>query len=305
MTLPRPIRGIIPPVLTPLSDRDSLDSAAFDRLLEHLITGGSSALFILGSTGEAPGLSHRLRREVIDRACAHAAQRIPILVGITDTSFVESLRAAEYAAKAGSSAVVLSPPFYYTLSQSAFLGYLERIVPLLPLPLYLYNIPSLTKIAISPETVKIAAGMPNVYGLKDSSGDRAYFRACKEAAAGRPDFALLGGVEEILADLVGEGAHGGVCGGANLFPRLYVQLYEAAARGNRETVQRLQRIVMAISGGVYTVGESGSSYLRGLKTALSVLGIGNGLMAEPYRSLTQSDREHLGRVLSEVQALLN
>jgi len=305
MTLPRPIRGIIPPVLTPLSDRDTLDAAAFDRLLEHLITGGSSALFILGSTGEAPGLSHRLRREVIDRACAHAAQRIPILVGITDTSFVESLRAAEYAAKAGSSALVLSPPFYYTLSQSAFLGYLERIVPLLPLPLYLYNMPNFTKIAISPETVKVAAGMPNVYGLKDSSGDRTYFRACREAAAARPDFALLGGVEEILAELVGEGAHGGVCGGANLFPRLYVQLYEAAARRDCETTQRLHRIVMAISGGVYTVGESGSSYLRGLKTAASVLGIGNGFMAEPYQSLTQADREHLGGVLSEVRKLLD
>ena len=305
MTLPRPIRGIIPPVLTPLSDRDTLDAAAFDRLLEHLITGGSSALFILGSTGEAPGLSYRLRREVIDRACASAAQCVPILVGITDTSFMESVRAAEYAARAGASAVVLSPPFYYTLSQSAFLGYLERILPLLPLPLYLYNMPSLTKIVISPETVKIAAGMPNVYGLKDSSGDRAYFRACKEAAAARPDFALLGGVEEILAELVGEGAHGGVCGGANLFPRLYVQLYEAAAGGDCETIQHLQRIVMAISGGVYTVGESGSSYLRGLKTAVSVLGIGNGFMAEPYQSLTDSDREHLGRVLSEVQMLLN
>ena len=62
---------------------------------------------------------------------------------------------------------------------------------------------------------------------------------------------------------------------------------------------------MAISGGVYTVGESGSSYLRGLKTAVSVLGIGNGFMAEPYQSLTENDREHLGRVLSEVQTLLN
>src|SRR5215471_18020142 len=305
MTLPRPIRGIIPPVLTLLSDRDTLDAAAFDRLLEHLITGGSSALFILGSTGEAPGLSYRLRREVIDHACAVAGDRLPVLVGITDTSFIESVSAAEHAAKAGASALVLSPPFYYTLSQSAFLGYLERIVPLLPLPLYLYNMPSYTKIMIAPETVKAAAAIPNIYGLKDSSGDRAYFRACKEAASGRSDFALLGGVEEILAELVGEGAHGGVCGGANLFPRLYVQLYEAAAGGDCEKIQRLQRIVMAIRGGVYTVGESGSSYLRGLKTAVSVLGIGNGLMAEPYQSLTESDREHLGRVLSEVQTLLN
>jgi 2-dehydro-3-deoxy-D-pentonate aldolase len=304
MTLPRPIRGIIPPVLTPLLSRDTLDAAAFERLLEHLVTGGASALFILGSTGEAPGLSYRLRREVIDRACAATGTRIPILVGITDTAFVESVTAAEYAANAGASALVLSAPFYYTLSQSAFRGYLERLAPLLPLPLYLYNMPSYTKFVISPETVAFAASIPNIYGLKDSSADRAYFRACQRAAAGRADFALLGGVEEILAEMVGEGAHGGVCGGANLYPRLYVQLYEAAARGDRATVDRLQKIVMTISAGVYTIGESGSSYLRGLKTALSVLGIGNGLMAEPYQPLTEADREQLGRLLCEVQALL-
>ena len=305
MTLPRPIRGIIPPVLTPLLDRDTLDAAAFERLLEHLATGGASALFILGSTGEAPSLSHRLRREVIRQACTLARTRVPILVGITDTAFVESLAAAEYAAKSGASGLVLSPPFYYTLSQSAFLGYLERLTPLLPLPLYLYNMPDLTRLVIAPETLQVASNFPNVYGLKDSSGDRVYFRECKAAVAGRPDFALLGGVEEILAELVAEeGAHGGVCGGANLYPRLYVELYEAAARGDRESVDRLQTIVLAISAGVYRTGDSGSSYLRGLKTAMSILGIGNGVMAEPYQPLTAEEREKVGRALVGVQRLL-
>lgn len=304
MTLPRPIRGIIPPVLTPLASQDALDAPAFDSLLERLIAGGSSALFILGSTGEAPGLSYRLRREVVERACATAAGRNPILVGITDTAFVESVNAAEHAAKCGASAVVLSPPYYYALSQGAFLGYLERLVPALPLPLYLYNMPSYTKIVIAPETVREAAGMPGIYGLKDSSGDPAYFRACQEAVRRRDDFALLVGVEEVLAELVAAGAHGGVCGGANLFPRLYVQLYEAAARGDRELVDRLQSIVVTISSNVYRIGEPGSSYLRGLKTAASVLGVGNGYMAEPYRALPPEDRKSLERTVVEVQRLL-
>jgi 4-hydroxy-tetrahydrodipicolinate synthase len=273
--------------------------------LEHLIAGGASALFILGSTGEAPGLSHRLHREVIDRACAVAADRTPILVGITDTAFVESVHAAEYAARKGASAVVLSPPFYYTLSQSAFLGYLERLTTLLPLPLYLYNMPSYTKLVIAPETVRAAAAIPGIYGLKDSSGDPDYFHACKKAAAARPDFALLVGVEEILVELVGQGAHGGICGGANLFPALYVQLYEAAVRGDRELVTCLQKIVMTISGSIYTIGDAGSSYLRGLKTAVSVLGIGDGCMAEPYEPLSANDRETLGRAVAEVRTLLS
>ena len=122
MKLERPLRGIIPPVLTPLANQDQLDAQAFDHLLNYLIEGGSSALFVLGSTGESPGLSERLRRDVIDRACTTVAQRVPVLVGITDTSFTDSLHLAEYAAKAGVSALVLSPPYYFNLSQTAFLG---------------------------------------------------------------------------------------------------------------------------------------------------------------------------------------
>ena len=240
MKLERPLRGIIPPVLTPLANQDQLDAEAFDHLLNYLIEGGSSALFVLGSTGESPGLSERLRRDVIDRACTTVAQRVPLLVGITDTSFTESLHLAEYAAKAGVSALVLSPPYYFNLSQSAFLGYLERLVPQLPLPVFLYNIPSLTKLMIAPETVRAASQMPNVVGLKDSSGSGDYFAKVQMLMADRPDFALLVGVEEILAEMTARGAHGGVCGGANLYPRLYVDLFEAAAKGDTERVRKLQ-----------------------------------------------------------------
>ena len=296
MNLPRPIRGIIPPVLTPLTGRDTLDAASFERLLIHMIRGGASALFVLGSTGESPGLSHKLRREAIDSACA-TVRDVPLLVGITDTAFTESVALAEYAARAGASALVLSPPCYFNLSQSAFLGYLERLAPQLPLPLYLYNIPHLTKLTIAPETVRAAAQIPNVYGLKDSSGDRAYFARVREAVADRPDFALLIGIEEMLAEMVGQGAHGAVCGGANLHPRLYVDLYEAAVRGDTATVEALQRSVMAISAGVYTVGEPESSYLRGLKCAASLLGFGNGLMAEPYFALREAERQSIREAL--------
>jgi dihydrodipicolinate synthase/N-acetylneuraminate lyase len=78
-------RGIIPPLVTPLRDRDTLDSAGLERLVEHLISGGVSGLFILGTTGEGPSLSYRLRRELIEKTCQLAKGRVPVLVGITDT----------------------------------------------------------------------------------------------------------------------------------------------------------------------------------------------------------------------------
>src|SRR5262245_20739945 len=112
-----PLRGIVPPVVTPLQDRDTLDAAGLERVLEHILAGGVSGLFILGTTGEGPCLSYRLRRQCIERACRQVRGRVPVLVGIKDTAFVESLALARHAAECGAAAVVAAPPYYLPLGQ--------------------------------------------------------------------------------------------------------------------------------------------------------------------------------------------
>ncbi len=103
--------GLIPPMITPMSSRDRLDVDGLGRLVEHLIQGGVHGLFVLGTTGEAPSLSHRLQQEVVSRTVEFVAGRRPVLVGITDTSFVETVRLAEHAHKVGAAGLVLSTPY--------------------------------------------------------------------------------------------------------------------------------------------------------------------------------------------------
>src|SRR5262249_52367562 len=153
---PIPLRGIIPPMITPLVDRDTLDAAGVDRLVEHLLAGGVHGIFILGTTGEAPSLSYRLRHELIARVCGPVAGRAAVLVGITDTSCVESVILANKAAAAGAQAVVLSAPYYFPAGQPELWEYIEDIAGELPLPVFLYNMPSHTKITFEPETVRRA-----------------------------------------------------------------------------------------------------------------------------------------------------
>ena len=95
-------------MVTPLRARDELDVAGSERLIEHIVNGGVSGLFILGTTGEGPSLSYRLRRELITLACRQVRGRVPVLVGITDTAFVESVNLARHAADAGADALVLA-----------------------------------------------------------------------------------------------------------------------------------------------------------------------------------------------------
>ena len=298
--LPRPLRGIIPPMVTPLSDYDNLDAAGLERLIEHILRGGVHGLFILGTTGEAPSLSYRLRQELIARTCRQVKGRVPVLVGITDTAFVESVRIAGLAAEAGAAAVVLAPPYYFAASQTELFTYLEHLVRQLPLPLFLYNQPSHTKVSFEVPTVRQAAELPGIVGLKDSSGNMLYFQRLLWLMADRPDFTLLMGPEELLGQSLLLGGHGGVSGGANLYPQLYVQLYEAARSRDLDRLAAGQQQIMEISSGIYGLAPSTSGYLQGLKCALSVLGICDDFLAEPFRRLDPPQR---ARIEQELHAL--
>ena len=119
--------GIIPPVLTPFDENGGLDAAGLEKVLERLIAGGVHGLFILGTTGEGPSLSHDLRRSLIRETNRITGGRLPILVGITDTSFDESVRMADFAAENGASALVVAPPYYHPTTQDDLLRYLEQL----------------------------------------------------------------------------------------------------------------------------------------------------------------------------------
>lgn len=296
-TLKKPMTGIIPPLVTPLLDNDKLDIDGLERLIERLIKGGVHGLFILGTTGEAQSISYRLRHEMIKETCRINAGRLPVLVCISDTSIVESIHLAHVGAECGASAVVSAPPYYFAPGQPELAEFYEDLIPQLPLPIFLYNMPSHTKVNFAPATIQCIARNPQVVGFKDSSANAVYFQSVMYAMKDRPDFAMLVGPEEITAECVLLGRHGGINGGANMFPELYVDLYNAALARDMETVSRLQPLVMQISSSIYTVGQHGSSYLKGLKCALSLLGVCDDFVAAPFHRFNAPEREKIRKAL--------
>ena len=272
-TLKKPMTGIIPPLVTPLLDNDKLDIDGLERLIERLIKGGVHGLFILGTTGEAQSISYRLRHEMIKETCRINAGRLPVLVCISDT------------------------PYYFAPGQPELAEFYEDLIPQLPLPIFLYNMPSHTKVNFAPATIQRIARNPQVVGFKDSSANAVYFQSVMYAMKDRPDFAMLVGPEEITAECVLLGGHGGINGGANMFPELYVDLYNAALARDMETVSRLQPLVMQISSSIYTVGQHGSSYLKGLKCALSLLGVCDDFVAAPFHRFNAPEREKIRKAL--------
>ena len=302
-TMQLPLKGIIPPLVTPLAARDQLDAAGFENLIEHVLRGGCSGLFVLGSTGEAPALSYALRLEVIRRACQIAAGRVPVLVGITDTALDESVRLGNAAADAGAAAVVAAAPYYFRLSQADLLRHAELLTREIALPLFLYNIPELTKLNYEPETVLAAADIPGVIGFKDSSGDLIHLQRVLRLLSSRPDFTVLIGPEELLAQAVLLGAHGGISGGSNAWPELYVGLCRDALDGRIERMRPRQKRIIEISERIYRMNDDPTSYIRGLKCALGVLGICSDLPAAPLAPISAPERAAVRAHLDAIDAV--
>jgi dihydrodipicolinate synthase/N-acetylneuraminate lyase len=296
--------GIIPPLVTPLSDRDRLDGEGLERLVEHVLAGGVHGLFILGTTGEAPSLGYRLRRELIDRVCRQVAGRVPVLVGITDTAFVESTAVARAAADAGADAVVLATPYYFPAGQTELLGYVQHLVAELPLPLVLYNMPSLTKVWFEIDTLRRLSQIERIVGVKDSSGDLAYFEQLQTLRRERPDWSLMIGPEHLLPRAVELGGDGGVSGGANVLPRLFVECYEAAAARDVERLRPLQAAIERFQS-VYDVGKYASRHIKATKCCLSLLGVCDDFMAEPFHRFHPPERERVRAVLDAMSSFIS
>ncbi len=297
-------RGVIPPLVTPLRGRDELDKDGLTRLVEHVIAGGVHGLFILGTTGEAPSLGYRLRRELIDRVCQQVGGRVPVLVGITDTAFVESLRIAAAAESAGADAVVLSTPYYFPAGQTELIGYVEHLCELLPLPLVLYNMPSLTKVWFDIETIERLARLERIIGVKDSSGDLDYYSRLVGLKSLRPDWSIMIGPEALLADSLSLGGDGGVSGGANLLPRLFVERFEAFGRGDTTRGDSLQSQIVSLQR-IYEIGKYASRHIKATKCGLSLVGICDDFMAEPFHRFRHPERREVARILADFFPDLN
>ncbi|MEY5024720.1 MAG: hypothetical protein RLZZ244_248 [Verrucomicrobiota bacterium] len=294
--------GIIPPLITPLLASGALDPGGLERLVEHVLGGGVHGLFLLGTTGEGPGLAYAVRRELVERACRQVAGRVPVLVCVTDPSYEQALVVARWAADAGADAVVAAPPFYWTPSQAELRDYYHQLAAQSPLPLFLYNMPGRTQTVIEPDTVRFLREHPRILGLKDSSGSMNYLHQVLTQCRNGEEWPVFVGEEETLPYALSAGAQGGVHGGANVFPRLFVRLYEACIGGQQTLAGHLQKQVIAW-GAAYRLSPGPFSGIRGIKTALSLRGLCHEAPTFPYRGLDPEARESAAALVAKIEAV--
>lgn len=292
------LEGIVVPMVTPLTLNAEIDYKSTEKLLEHLISGGVHGIFVLGTTGEAQSLSADQKKSFVEFVGGRIAGRTRYIVGVSDTSIADSVKLAAVAKAAGAEGVVATPPYYFAPSQSDMVNWFTALADASPLPVYMYNMPSHVKVNIDPATVVKLASHPNIKGLKDSSHNMTYFQTISYLTRDEEDFVLFIGPEEQTAQAVLLGGAGGVNGGANMFPELYVKSYNAAVAGDIETMKKCQKAILHISTAIYSV----DGFLPSLKGTLELLGLCGRTLALPYTAVSDEKMIALKEALAGISA---
>src|SRR6185437_9616913 len=191
------LHGVVPPVVTPLTDDYKVDFPSFTRVIEHLIKGGVHGLFFLGSTSEVTFHDEATRRAILEHAVKVVNGRLPVLAGVVDPATDRVIGHAVSARKIGVDGVVVTAPFYTRTSQAETIDHFRAIRAAAGIPLVAYDIPVCVHIKLDRDTVATLAHEGTVVGLKDSSGDDGNLRAVIGDLAGKA-WAMTG--SELLVD---------------------------------------------------------------------------------------------------------
>jgi len=285
---PRPLfRGLIVPMLTPLTVDEELDEAGLRGTIEFLCSAGCDGLFILGSNGEGAMLRSAIRLAVARSACAIAAGRTPVICGVLETStarVIEEVAALEAIDVAGY--VVTTPLYFDGFNDDDLFRHFSRIAAATARPVLIYNIPQYATCPVSASLARRLAAIPNIVGLKDSSGNWEDFAELMTDRP-KPDFALLQGHHGLAAASLLGGADGLVPGYANLRPRLFADMLQAASIGDEQRCNELQVQLDQL------LSFRGRAAVHANKVVAKALGLMDDVVSSPLPVLDEASAKQL------------
>jgi 4-hydroxy-tetrahydrodipicolinate synthase len=291
------IRGSICALVTPFAADGALDMPAFGRVLDHQLDNGTQGLVVAGSTGE----SHMLGHDEFDRLLAFAVERVagrvPVIAGTGEAGTDKTVALTRRAKALGADAALVVVPYYVRPTQEGLLRHFLEVAEHGGLPLLLYNVPPRTGCDLLPETVARLREHPAIIGIKEARSDRERISAIAELV--RQDFVYLSGDDGSAAEAMLAGAAGTISVAANLAPRAFRALCDAAVGGDREGAARcmgaLGPLVQALNCAPNPIA---------VKAGLPPLGLGLALPRLPLVELNDGpDRARLHQALSSLASL--
>jgi 4-hydroxy-tetrahydrodipicolinate synthase len=287
------LSGYAPALPTPFDADDSVDCAAFERLCDHQVAAGATALVVCGTTGEAPTLSPAEHRKLIAIAASVARGRVPVVAGAGSNATAHAIELTRDAEAAGADAILSIVPYYNKPMQAGLDAHFRAIAGATGLPVILYDVPSRTITGLADDTVARLAEVPRIIGLKDATGD--VTRPARLRPLVGPNFRLLSGVDATAPAFIAQGGDGCISVTSNVVPGLCRAIFLRQRQGTRTAP--LANPLAQLTSALFRETNPAP-----LKYALSLLGLMSAKVRLPLVQPTQATRREVKAALAQIES---
>lgn len=290
------IKGIIPPILTPMFEDETINEKELRNQVNRLIDAGVHGLFCFGTNGESYILSDEEKEQVLRVVVEETNHRVPVYAGTGCPGTKDTIRMSQMAKEAGADVLSIITPYFAAASQDEIYNHYKSVAEAVDLPIVIYNIPARTGNKVDPATIGKLAKIDNIVGAKDSSGD---FNNMLQyiAVSQDEDFEILSGNDALVLWNLSAGGAGGIAGCANIYPKTLVAIYELFQAGKIEEAMKVQDSIRPLRD-CFKYGNPNTI----VKTAVNLLGYPVGPCRAPFNGLSNAGVEALKAVIAENRA---
>lgn len=293
------LKGIIPPIITPMHEDESINVPELRRQVDRMIENGVHALFPFGTNGEGYILTAEEKKLVLETVIEQCNGRVPVYAGTGCISTRETIRQSKMAQAAGADVLSIITPSFAAASQDELYAHYKAVAEAVDIPIVLYNIPARTGNALAPATVARLAGIDNIIGAKDSSGNftniLGYIDAGRKKTNGT--FYTLSGNDQLIIWTLLAGGTGGIAGCANVYPHTMASIYNLFMEGKVEEAKAANESIQSFRA-CFKYGNPNTI----VKTATRLLGHDVGPCRAPFNQVPEEGVNAIKKVLAENEA---
>jgi 4-hydroxy-tetrahydrodipicolinate synthase len=284
---------LITAMVTPFDEKGLIDLGKVEQLVEHLMDTGTNSIIVAGTTGESPTLSHDEKVELIKHVLHCVKGRVKVIAGTGTNNTYESVKLSQEAERIGVDGLLLVAPYYNKPSQEGLFQHFSTIAKSVHIPCILYNIPGRTSVNLETPTTLRLAEIPNIVGIKESSGNLAQI---SEIIANTPDtFYVFSGDDYLTLPIISIGGFGVVSVASHIIGREMSQMITSYVEGRSQEAAKWHKKLTPIFNGIPL---SNPAFI---KEALQMIGINAGGVRLPLVKADETIKKEVKKRLKSIE----
>lgn len=288
------IKGIIPPIITPMNEDESINEQELRNQVNRQIEAGVHGLFPFGTNGEGYILSEQEKERILSIVVEETRGRVVVYAGTGCISTKDTIRQSQMAKSVGADVLSVITPSFAAASQNELYEHYKAVAEAVDMPIVLYNIPARTGNALAPATVAKLAKIDNIVGAKDSSGNFDNMLQYIEQTKDIDHFSVLSGNDSLILWCLLAGGTGGIAGCANVYPQNMAAIYDRFMAGDLDGARNAQDAIRTFRN-CFKYGNPNTI----VKTAVELLGYPVGKCRAPFNQVPAEGVEAIKKVLAE------